>query len=168
MRNWNENSGLEVHIRRVEQPDLPDLLRMVTALMALHGDTTRLTLDALSRDVLGDAPWLTALVAEIGASISGYASLFPRSRPFGPRCIHLHHLYVDPAVRGSGIGRHLIEASADIARGLNCDFLVAGTDPKNHAAQAVYAACGFEALPEDSTHFWKKLTPRQASDAQKS
>ena len=164
MGNTNENSRLEVHIRRVEQPDLPDLLRMVTALTAHHGYTTRLSLETLSRDVLGDAPWLTTLVAEMGGSILGYATFFPRARPFGPRCMHLHPLYVDPDIRGSGIGRRLIEASASIASAIDCDFLVVGTEPNNHAAQAVYAACGFEALPEDSSHFWKKLVPRQDAD----
>lgn len=168
MGSTNENSRLEVHVRRVEQPDLPDLLRMVSALAAHHGDTTRLSLETLSRDVLGDAPWLTTLVAEVGGSILGYATFFRRARPFGPICMHLHHLYVDPEIRGSGIGRRLIEASTSIAHALNCDFMVVGTLPKNHAAQAVYAACGFEALPGDSSHFWKKVAPRHDADVQNS
>lgn len=168
MGKTNENSGLEVHVRRVEQPDLPDLQRMVSALTAHHGDTTRLNLETLSRDVLGDAHWLTALVAEVGGSILGYATFFPHARPFGPRCMYLHHLYVDPEMRGSGIGRRLIEATDSIARALDCDFMVVGTEPNNLAAQAVYAACGFEALPGDSSHFWKKVVPRQNADVQNS
>ena len=47
------------------------------------------------------------------------------------------------------------------------DVLVVGTKPDNHAAQAVYAACGFEPLPGDSSHFWKKLAPPQDADVRK-
>ncbi len=47
---------LGVAVRRVEKDDLPDLVRMVTALAAHHEDTARTSLDVLARDVLGDAP----------------------------------------------------------------------------------------------------------------
>jgi hypothetical protein len=40
----------------VKRDDLPDLVRMVTALAAHHEDTARTSLDVLARDVLGDAP----------------------------------------------------------------------------------------------------------------
>ncbi len=159
----------EVHVRRVEQPDLPDLLRMVTALAAHHGDTARVSLDTLARDVLGDAPWLWTLVAEVGGSLVGYAASCPPAQMhFGLRRMYLQHLYVDPDVRGSGIGRRLIEASTSLARALDCDFMVVGTKPDNHAAQAVYAACGFEALPGDGSHFWKKVAPPQDAAAHNS
>ena len=156
----------EVHLRKIVQTDLPDLLRMVSALKEHHGDTTRLRLEALSRDVLGDAAWLMTLVAEVRGSISGYASFFSRARPFSPRCLHLHHLYVDPEMRGSGIGRRLIEASTDTARALESDYMVVGAAPNNHAAQAIYAACGFEAVPGDSSHLWKTVPPLLGDDEQ--
>ncbi len=47
---------LDVEVRRVKRDDLPDLVRMVTALAAHHEDTARTSLDVLARDVLGDAP----------------------------------------------------------------------------------------------------------------
>jgi ribosomal protein S18 acetylase RimI-like enzyme len=82
--------------------------------------------------------------------------------------MYLQYLYVDPDVRGSGIGRRLIEASTSLARALDCDVMVVGTEPDNHAAQAVYAACGFEVLPSDGSHFWKKVAPPQDADVQNS
>lgn len=151
----------EVHVRRVEQPDLPDLRRMVTALAAHHGDTARASLGTLAGDVLGDAPWLT-LVAEVDGSLVGYAASCPPAQThFGLRRMYLHQLYVDPDVRGSGIGRRLIEASTSLAQALGCNVIVVGSKPDDHAAQAVYAACGFEALPCDGSHFWKKMAPPQ-------
>nr|WP_169791128.1 GNAT family N-acetyltransferase [Rubellimicrobium mesophilum] len=77
-------------------------------------------------------------------------------------------LTVDPDVRGLGIGRSLIDASTRLARALDCDVLVVGTKPDNHAAQAVYAACGFEAPPGDGSHFWKKVALPQDADVQNS
>jgi hypothetical protein len=38
MESTDVDGRPEVHVRRVEPPDLPDLLRMVTALAAHHGD----------------------------------------------------------------------------------------------------------------------------------
>lgn len=141
---------------------------MVTALAAHHGDTARVSLDTLARDVLGDAPWLT-LVAEVGGSLVGYAASCPPAQMHsGLRRMYLHQLYVDPDVRGSGIGRRLIDASTSLARALDCNVMVVGTQPNNHAAHAVYAACGFEALPGDDSHFWKKVAPPHDADVQHS
>lgn len=150
---------LGVVVRRVERGDLPSLLDMVTALAAHHEDTARTSLDSLSRDVLGDASWLRVLVAEHDGRLVGYAALCPRAQMhFGLRGMDLHHLYVDPAFRGAGLGRKLIEASVEVATSLGCAFMVVGTDPQNHAAQAAYKACGFEALPGDGSRFWMQLT----------
>ncbi len=149
----------DVEVRRVERGDLPSLLDMVTALAAHHEDTARASLDSLSRDVLGNAPWLRVLVVERDGRPVGYAALCPRAQMhFGLRGMDLHHLYVDPAFRGIGLGRRLIEASIDVATSLGCAFMVVGTDPQNRAAQAAYKACGFEVLPGDGSRFWMQLT----------
>ena len=68
MRSTDKDGRPEVHVRRVEQPDLANLLRMVTA---HHGDITRVNLDTRARDVMGDTPSPWTLVAEVGGFLGG-------------------------------------------------------------------------------------------------
>lgn len=151
----------QLQVRAAEWRDVSDLLILVEALAGHHGDKARVSLDALSRDVLGDAAWLRVLVAECDGTLVGYAAVYSRAHPmqFDTRGLDLHHLYVDPAFRGAGIGRRLIEASIDLARALHCAYVVVGTQPQNHAAQAVYVACGFEAQAGDGSRFCMMLKP---------
>ncbi len=97
-------------------------------------------------------------MAERDGRLVGYAALCPTAQmQFGFRGMDLHHLYVNPAIRGAGLGRRLIEACIEVATSLGCAFMVVGTDPQNHGAQAAYKACGFEALPGDGSRFWMRL-----------
>ena len=157
--------GVRTYLRPVKEDDLPSLLGLVVALHAHHGYPAGATLDTLARDVMGDPPcmgdppWLKTLVAEREGRLVGYAALCPAARMhFGLRGMYLHHLYVDPGLRGAGLGRRLIEACVEVAKDLGCAFMVVGTEPGNHKAQAVYVACGFEALPGDGSWFRRWLS----------
>jgi ribosomal protein S18 acetylase RimI-like enzyme len=126
---------------------------MVHALAAHHGDAPSVTMDDLRRDALGPQPWIRVLIAE-GA---GYAAMCPLVQlQYGVRGMDLHHLYVGEQVRGRGIGRALIDASLEVARGLGCRYMTVGTDPENVAAQAVYRAIGFEKIGETGPRFRMK------------
>jgi GNAT superfamily N-acetyltransferase len=56
----------------------------------------------------------------------------------------MNDLYVDPAVRGEGVGRALIEASADVARERGAHQLEWATAPGNETAQRLYDSTGAE------------------------
>jgi GNAT superfamily N-acetyltransferase len=144
--------------RPARPSDLPQILAMVEALARHHGDEPRLSLAALDADVFGTPPWLRILVAEVDDALVGFAALQPLSQlQFGQRGMDLHHLYVEPHLRGCGIGRALVAASIDYARALRCQFLAVGTHPDNAAAQAFYLAFGFEARPNVSPRFGLRL-----------
>ena len=90
MRSTDKDGRPEVHVRRVEQPDLANLLRMVTA---HHGDITRVNLDTRARDVMGDTPSPWTLVAEVGGFLVGYAASCPPAQTHsGLRRMCLYHL----------------------------------------------------------------------------
>jgi len=85
----------------------------------------------------------------LGARLEGSGSLV------GYTCLHwrldtvtarevvcLHDLYAVPEVRGSGVGRALLEASADVARSRGAAALVWSTAPDNTTAQRLYDATG--------------------------
>ncbi len=57
-------------------------------------------------------------------------------------------LAVDPAARGLGAGRALVQACLDRAAAAGRSSMVISTEPSMHAAHALYAALGFARVPE--------------------
>ncbi len=82
-----------VTIRTAKPRDLPELNEMIALLAAHHGDAAGSTPEQLERDLFGPLPWITALVAETGEGLIGYAILVPLYRAQeGKRGMDLHHL----------------------------------------------------------------------------
>ena len=85
------------------------------------------------------------LGARLDASgpLVGYACLHWRLDTVTAReVVCLHDLYAEPVVRGTGVGRALLEASADVARARGAAALVWSTAPDNTTAQRLYDATG--------------------------
>ena len=125
--------------------DLPDVVAMAHALAAFHGEQATLTREAVARDALAAPPWITVLVAERNNDLLGYAALCPLVQvQYGLRGMDMHHLFVQPDERGTGVGRALIDASIQAAAAMGCYYLAVGTHPDNDPAQAFYEGAGFE------------------------
>lgn len=119
--------------------DLPRLLAMVHALAAHHGDPAACPIEALERDLFGARGFLTVLIAD-----GGYTALHPVAQlHWGVRGIEMHHLFVTPERRGTGLGRALVAAAVAHARAEGAVSLSLGTHPDNHAARAFYTTIGF-------------------------
>jgi ribosomal protein S18 acetylase RimI-like enzyme len=56
---------------------------------------------------------------------------------------YLAELYVVPERRGRGLGRALMNAAIDAARGRGADFMDLGTSEDDVAARALYESLGF-------------------------
>jgi GNAT superfamily N-acetyltransferase len=75
----------------------------------------------------------------------GYACLYWHfSSLEATECVLMSDLYVDQAARGQGVGRALIEVSADVARERGVPFVEWSTAPDNHTAQRLYDSTGAE------------------------
>jgi GNAT superfamily N-acetyltransferase len=75
----------------------------------------------------------------------GYACLYWSFTSIVPaETVLMNDLYVDPTNRGKGVGRALIEASADVARERGAQRLEWATAPDNEAAQRLYDSTGAE------------------------
>jgi GNAT superfamily N-acetyltransferase len=141
-------------IRKARETDLAAVLEMVGQLARHHGDEPHASLAGLERDLFGPAPWVTALVADRGTSLLGYAILCRMYRAqFGERGVDLHHLFVVERARNSGVGRRLVEAALDEARRWGCTFLAVGTHPENFRAQRFFEKLGFERAPQGGPRF---------------
>jgi GNAT superfamily N-acetyltransferase len=75
----------------------------------------------------------------------GYACLYWHFTSLVPaETVLMNDLYVDEATRGEGIGRALIEASADVTRERGAHHLEWATAPSNTTAQRLYDSTGAE------------------------
>ena len=148
----------DLSTRLAKVGDLPDVLAMVHALAAHHGDVATATLTDLERDVLHGTPWITLIVAEEKEGLLGYAALCPLVQlQFGARSMDMHHLFVKQAARGQGVARRLITAAMDHSKQLGCRYIMVGTHPENTPAQEIYLAAGFSAAPPPGPRFRIKL-----------
>jgi GNAT superfamily N-acetyltransferase len=81
--------------------------------------------------------------AAAGSPLVGYACLHWRlDTVLAHEVVCLHDLFVVPDVRGTGAGRALLEAAADVARSRGAACLVWSTAPDNATAQHLYDATG--------------------------
>lgn len=70
---------------------------------------------------------------------------------------YLAELYVVPARRGQGIGRALMEAAMDLARGRGAEYMDLGTAETDVAARHLYESLGFdnhEGKPDGPVNFY--------------
>ncbi len=80
-----------------------------------------------------------------GDELVGYACLYWHFSSLVPaETVLMNDLFVEESVRGQGIGRALIEASADVARRRGAHHLEWSTAPSNVTAQRLYDATGAE------------------------
>jgi GNAT superfamily N-acetyltransferase len=136
-------------IRRAEPADAEAIIALIDALAAFVEDPpTRLTPDDIRRDGFGADAWFQCFLAEQAGKAVGYAIVYPGfSTEHGGRGLHLADLYVDPGLRGSGLGRGLMAAVARHGRDIGALWLVWDVWIENETAKAFYKAIG--AKPHD-------------------
>jgi len=75
----------------------------------------------------------------------GYACLYWHfSSLEAVESVLMNDLFVSEEARGEGVGRALIEASAEVARKRGAPFVEWSTAPDNHTAQRLYDSTGAE------------------------
>ena len=80
-----------------------------------------------------------------GGELAGYACLYWHFTSLVPaETVLMNDLYVAEGGRGEGIGRALIEASAEVARERGAHHLEWATAPDNKIAQRIYDKTGAE------------------------
>ena len=147
-----------VVIRAAKSHDLPELNAMIAALATHHGDASAMTPEKLERDLFGPLPWITALVADGGEGLIGYAILVPLYRADeGKRGMDLHHLFVRDGHRGHGIGQHLVDRARDTARKAGCGYLSVSAATGTFGAHRFYEQMNFRAGPVTGMRYVQSL-----------
>jgi ribosomal protein S18 acetylase RimI-like enzyme len=119
--------------------------------------TKRFPLDDLRET---DRPWSHAFVAEAEGACFGFAA---SGFEAWNRRLVLWHLYVQPALRGLGVGRRLVDRVSDLGRELGARSLWLETSNLNAPGVAAYRALGFTLTGIDTTLY--DATPAQSEIA---
>jgi ribosomal protein S18 acetylase RimI-like enzyme len=130
-------------VRRATPGDAPDVARLLHDFNTEFDEPTpdvetlegRYAEQIRNRDV-------TVLL--IGDGPDGFAQL--RFRPWVHSAglhSYLEELYVVPDLRGNGLGRALLEAAMETARGEGADYMELGTSETDEAARHLYERFGF-------------------------
>jgi GNAT superfamily N-acetyltransferase len=131
-------------VRRVREEELETLLPLIAAYQRLyeveHIDNDRNRL--FFRRFLAPSRDGELLAArDASGQVLGYACLYWHfSSLAAVETVLMNDLFVAPEARGRGIGRALIEASREVARGRGAGWLEWATAPDNHTAQRLYDA----------------------------
>ena len=142
----------EVVVRRAVSEDLPDVAALAAALVRMHHavDPARFFLPDrveegyawwLGREITRDAA--VVLVARRADAVVGYAYGTREGRDFNMLLDEhgaIHDVFVAEAARRSGVGAVLVNKMVEA---LASPRIVLSTMVDNHAAQALFRACGF-------------------------
>ena len=93
--------------------------------------------------------------ADVSPGHGAFLVAFRENRPVGcgavrlidPATAEFKRMFVEPELRGQGIGRALVEALETEARRLGAERLVLETGIRQTAAVALYERCGFTPIP---------------------
>jgi ribosomal protein S18 acetylase RimI-like enzyme len=145
-----------VGIRRAAPADIPAIGRLGALLVRVHHDLDPdRFIAATSRTERGygsylgtqlDEPNVVILVAEQEGNVIGYTYAGVEGTDYmalrGPAGV-LYDIVVDPAHRGQGVGRKLLDATIEALKGRGAPRVVLSTAERNASAQRLFDRAGF-------------------------
>ncbi|MGB6985829.1 MAG: GNAT family N-acetyltransferase [Candidatus Aquilonibacter sp.] len=136
---------MDITVRRATPADIDVLLPLVRAYRVFYGQMPD---EAGERRFIGKhlrEVTSTVFLASDGRSVLGFVQIFESwsTVRLAPMLI-LEDLFVEPAVRGRGIARALIDAAIAYAREAGAGGMFLETAVNNERAQAVYERSGWE------------------------
>jgi len=145
-----------VTVRRATRLDADALGRLGALLVQLHHDFDPARFIAATRETAGrygafltsqiDQSDVVVLVAERAGAVIGYAYAGvegPEYMTLRGSAGVLYDIVVDPAERGHGVGRSLLDAAIAALEALHAPRIVLSTAEHNVGAQRLFARAGF-------------------------
>jgi GNAT superfamily N-acetyltransferase len=138
-------------IRPATRADVPQILFFIRALAAYEHapEAAVATVADLERDGFGPNPFYFCLMAEHDGRPAGFAlSFFNYSTWVGRPGVYIEDIFVQPELRGQGIGKALLQRVAAIAVEKGCRRMQWAVLDWNTPAIEFYRAMGGEFLDE--------------------
>jgi len=142
---------MAITIRPATSADVGEILRFIKALALYERglDQVTATEEGLLRDGFGPHPFYECLIAELDGKPAGFALYFYNYSTWkGQPGIYLEDLFVEPELRGLGIGKALLERVAVVAVKKGCRRLQWQVLDWNTPAIDFYVAMGGEFMNE--------------------
>jgi len=145
MREPGKGGDNAVRIRPGRPDDVRRIHQAIRALADHIGAPYQVTStpDDLLRHTFGEAPLLSAEIAEVGGAFAGMCLHFPIfSTWMGKPGVFVQDIYVEPAYRGLKVGEALLRHVAAACRAKGGGYLRLSVDTDNLGAQAFYNRIG--------------------------
>lgn len=133
------------------EQDLPQILTFIKALAEYErlADAVVATEEGLRESLFGARPYAECIIARYQGQPAGFALFFHNFSTFlGRPGIYLEDLFVNPELRGKGIGRALLQRLAQLALERNCGRLEWSVLDWNQSAIGFYKSIGAVSLDE--------------------
>ena len=140
----------DLRLTMATEEDLPQILFFIKALAEYErmADCVVATEEGLRQSLFGDRPYAECVIARWKGEPAGFALFFHNFSTFlGRPGIYLEDLFVDPALRGKGVGKALLRFLAHLATERNCGRLEWAVLDWNESAIGFYKSLGAE--PQD-------------------
>jgi GNAT superfamily N-acetyltransferase len=138
-------------LRPAEPRDVEAIVALVCELAEFEklSHLVEVTPDKLHPHLFGPRPAAEALVAEAGGVVVAFALFFTNFSTFLARPgLYLEDLYVQPAHRGSGIGKALLARLGALAVARGCGRFEWSVLDWNEGAIGFYRSMGAQVLPD--------------------
>ncbi len=141
----------ELEIRLAAEKDVPQILVFIQALAEYErlSDQVVATEEGLRQSLFGHRAYAECVIASWNGEPAGFALFFHNFSTFlGRPGVYLEDLFVQPELRGKGVGRALLRHLAKIATERNCGRLEWSVLDWNKPAIGFYTSIGAEPLDE--------------------
>ncbi|MFP5277534.1 MAG: N-acetyltransferase family protein [Acidobacteriota bacterium] len=142
---------MSLNLRKAVAADVPQILAFIRALAEYERAPHEVsaTEEGLLRDGFGPRPFYDCLIAELDGQPAGFALFFFNYSTWkGRPGVYLEDLFVEPHLRGKGIGKALLQRVAAFALENGCQRLQWEVLDWNTPAIDFYRAMGAEFLDE--------------------
>jgi GNAT superfamily N-acetyltransferase len=140
-----------IKIRFAMIDDAPIILSLIKKL-SVYEKLTHTVInseDLIKKNLFGDKKFVEVLIAEVNKKAVGFALFFPNYSTFvGKRGIYLEDLFVEPEMRGKGIGKKLFLEIIKLAKERNCGRVEWSVLNWNQSAIDFYKKMGAIAMDE--------------------
>jgi GNAT superfamily N-acetyltransferase len=143
---------MTIHTLRPAQPgDVPAIVGLIRELAEFEQLThlCQVTPELLAPHLFGEKPVAECVVGEVGGEIVAFALFFTNFSTFLARPgLYLEDLYVQPAQRGTGLGRALLEHLGRLAVERGCGRFEWSVLDWNERAIRFYEGMGATVMPD--------------------